>query len=264
MPLAVAGLARGAFAEAAEHALATGEGAARRGGRPPYAALATAYAGDLERARELHAAGPQSHDGPHRQCVPGAPTSPARSRARPGHLDEAESAVPPRRWSWPRRSGATFLVGVATVGLLAVLGTSGRVEDALRGYADVIGYFARTGNWTHLWTTLRNLAALLRRIGDDAPAAALDVAADHAPGAPAVQARAAAGRSARSRRARRRRRRAPSTTVLHPPLVPRGHFGRKSWPSPGAPLRGHLSQALTTSRRRRADSTNDSAPTHAV
>jgi hypothetical protein len=80
---------------------------------------------------------------------------------------------------------------VATVGLLAVLGTSGRVEDALRGYADVIGYFARTGNWTHLWTTLRNLAALLRRIGDDGPAAALDRAADHAPDAPAVQDRAA-------------------------------------------------------------------------
>jgi len=89
-----------------------------------------------------------------------------------------------------RRSGATFLVGVATVGLLAVLGTSGRVEDALRGYADVIGYFARTGNWTHLWTTLRNLAALLRRIGDDGPAAALDRAADHAPDAPAVRDRA--------------------------------------------------------------------------
>ena len=79
------------------------------------------------------------------------------------------------------------------MGLLAVLGTAGRVEDALRGYADVIDYFARTGNWTHLWTTLRNFAALLRRIGDDGTAAALDRAADHAPDAPAVRHRTAAG-----------------------------------------------------------------------
>ena len=111
-----------------------------------------------------------------------------------GHLEEAEAQYR-EAVELARRSGATFLVGVATVGLLAVLGTSGRVEDALRGYADVIGYFARTGNWTHLWTTLRNLAALLRRIGDDRAAAALDLAADHAPEAPAVQAGAAADRS---------------------------------------------------------------------
>jgi hypothetical protein len=33
---------------------------------------------------------------------------------------------------------------------------------------------------------LRNLAELLRRIGDDEPAATIDQAADHAPDAPAV------------------------------------------------------------------------------
>ena len=71
------------------------------------------------------------------------------------------------------------------VGLLAVLGDTGRVADALRGYRDVVDYFARTGNWTHLWTTLRNLAELLRRIGDHDPAAVLDAAADQAPDAPA-------------------------------------------------------------------------------
>jgi hypothetical protein len=85
-----------------------------------------------------------------------------------------------------RTSGATFLVGVATVGLLAVRATAGRVHDALRGYRDVIDYFARTGNWTHLWTTLRNLADLLRVLGDTEPATALDAAADQAPDAPAV------------------------------------------------------------------------------
>ncbi len=63
---------------------------------------------------------------------------------------------------------------------------AGRVHDALRGYREVIDYFARTGNWTHLWATLRNLADLLRRLGDDEPAALLDAAADQAPDAPAV------------------------------------------------------------------------------
>ena len=85
-----------------------------------------------------------------------------------------------------RTSGATFLVGVATVGLLTVRAAAGRVDDALRGYREVIGYFARTGNWTHQWTTLRNLADLLRTLGDDEPAALLDAAADRAPDAPAV------------------------------------------------------------------------------
>ena len=54
------------------------------------------------------------------------------------------------------------------------------------GYREVIDYFARTGNWTHLWATLRNLADLLRRLGDDEPAALLDAAADLAPDAPVV------------------------------------------------------------------------------
>jgi hypothetical protein len=85
-----------------------------------------------------------------------------------------------------RDAGATFLAGVATVGLVTTLGRSGRVPDALRGYRDVVDYFARTGNWTHLWTTLRNLADLLRRIGDPEPAALLEAAADRAPEASAV------------------------------------------------------------------------------
>ena len=90
-----------------------------------------------------------------------------------------------------RRSGATFLVGVATVGLLTVLTDAGRIADALRGYRDVVDYFARTGNWPHLWPALRNLADLLRRIGDPDVATVLDAAADHAPDAPAVTGRPA-------------------------------------------------------------------------
>jgi hypothetical protein len=72
------------------------------------------------------------------------------------------------------------------VGLLTVLADAGRIDDALREYRDVVDYFARTGNWPHLWTTLRNLADLLRRIGDSGPATVLDAGADRAPDAPTV------------------------------------------------------------------------------
>jgi tetratricopeptide (TPR) repeat protein len=85
-----------------------------------------------------------------------------------------------------RQSGATFLSGIASVGLVTALAAAGRVDDALRGYRDVIDYWAAAGNWTHLWVTLRNLAELLRRLGDDGPATLIDAAADRAPDAPAV------------------------------------------------------------------------------
>ena len=75
---------------------------------------------------------------------------------------------------------------MATVGLLAARAEAGQVHDALRGYREVIDYFARTGNWPHLWVTLRNLADLLQRLGDDEPAGLLRAAADQAPDAPAV------------------------------------------------------------------------------
>ena len=101
-----------------------------------------------------------------------------------GRRDRAEQHYV-RAIDLARTSGATFLVGVATVGLLAVRAAAGRVDEALGGYREVIDYFARTGNWTHQWTTLRNLADLLRRLGDDEPAALLDAAADRAPDAPA-------------------------------------------------------------------------------
>ena len=102
-----------------------------------------------------------------------------------GHVEVAEQQYV-RAIELARSSGATFMVGVANVGLLANRARAGRTHDALLGYRDVVDYFARTGNWTHLWVALRNLADLLRQIGDDEPAALLDAAADQAPDAPAV------------------------------------------------------------------------------
>ena len=198
VPLAVAALARGAFAEAVEHALAaaalrarresarhrrarhglrgrprTGPGAARAGARRR-GVTDDAFVERLRRRRD-------------RERRPGTPRRPKR------HYREAMDLA--------RRSGATFLVGVATVGLLTVLGTAGRVEDALRGYRDVVGYFARTGNWTHLWTTLRNLADLLRAARRRRDPRRSSTPPPTAPRTPPPCSRAAAGRSGASRRA---------------------------------------------------------------
>jgi tetratricopeptide (TPR) repeat protein len=85
-----------------------------------------------------------------------------------------------------RTTGATFIVGVASVGLQTRRAASGRTDEALRGYRQLIDYWSRTGNWNHQWTTLRNLADLLRRLDAHESATLLDAAADQAPDAPAL------------------------------------------------------------------------------
>ena len=70
-----------------------------------------------------------------------------------------------------RASAVTFLVGVASASLLSVQATTGQEREALAGYPDVIDYFSRTGNQAHLQAALRDLAALLDRLGDPEPAA---------------------------------------------------------------------------------------------
>ena len=81
-----------------------------------------------------------------------------------GHRERAEPHYV-RAVDLARGSGATFIVGVATVGLLAARAEAGQVDEALRGYREVVDYFARTGNWPHLWVTLHNLGDLLLRLG---------------------------------------------------------------------------------------------------
>lgn len=183
MSLSVADLARGAYGDAVAHALA----AAARGTQPRenlgIAALATAYAGDLTEARTLNDRGLADAASPSMRSWSAYVAGEIETCA--GHSELAEQHYL-RAIDLARTSGATFLVGVATVGLLAVRATAGRIHDALRGYRDVIDYFARTGNWTHQWVTLRNLADLLRQLDDNEPAALIDAAADRAPDAPAV------------------------------------------------------------------------------
>jgi predicted ATPase/DNA-binding SARP family transcriptional activator len=181
----VAALARGAHDEAVEHCL-LGEqaGPHPRHGFLGLAALASTYAGNLDEARALH-----------RRAVPAATGSPSTRgwveyyggeiENAAGHRAAAEEHYV-RAIALARTSGASFLLGVASVGLLSVRATAGRVHEALTGYREVIDHWAASGNWTHQWTTLRNLADLLRDLGDPEPAILIDAAADQAPDAPAV------------------------------------------------------------------------------
>jgi predicted ATPase/DNA-binding SARP family transcriptional activator len=181
-PLASAALARGVYADAIAPVVAAAERETRARQNLWLAALGAAYAGDLDQARTLNERG--SADAV-------SPTILAWRAYTAGEIESAAGQAEPaerhyvRAIELARTSGATFLVGVAMVGLLAVRATAGRTDDALRGYRKVIDYFDRTGNWTHQWTTLRNLADLLRKLGDDESAALLDAAADAAPDAPA-------------------------------------------------------------------------------
>jgi predicted ATPase len=183
LPLAWAHLARGEYAEVVEHCLASTVPTRRSSEGFGGAALATAYAGDLVGARVLNERGRAGAASPSMRAWIAYVSGEIESRAGENDLAERHyvGAI-----ELARRSGATFIVGIATVGLLTVRAAAGRVGDALRGYREVIGYFARTGNWTHLWATLRDLAGLLRSLGDDDPAALLVAAAAEAPDAPAA------------------------------------------------------------------------------
>jgi predicted ATPase/DNA-binding SARP family transcriptional activator len=180
--LSVTDLARGAFDDAVRHALAAAPLAPVPRENFGLAALATAYAGDPEAARPLNERGLVGAESPSMLSWGAYVTAEIDNVS--GRNDDAERHYL-RAIEHGRAAGATFLVSIATVGLLTVRARAGRVDEALRGYREVVDYFARTGNWTHLWATLRDLATLLRHLGDEEPAALIDAAADQAPDAPA-------------------------------------------------------------------------------
>ena len=234
-PLSVAELARGAHADVVEHALTAARLTTSPSETVGIAALATAYMGDLDRARDLNrralAAVASFSDDAWSSYVQGEIESAAgrRDLAERHYRHAVERA---------RHAGATFLVGVAMVGLQAELTRAGRVDDALSGYREVIDYFARTGNWTHQWTTIRNLADLLRRLGDAEPAALLDAAADRAPDAPTVTSHSTYGSPPRS-----------AAALIHKTRV--GRANGEPIPSAG-PDAGALGRAEVLDAARRA------------
>lgn len=131
----MAALARGAYAEVIEHSIAADAVASRPRGTLGIAALAAAYAGDLDQARELN---------DRMLAAAVSPTILAFGHYVAGEIDSAGSRGQLaedhyiRAIDLARTSGATFGVGVAGVGLLALRADTGRIDDALRGCQDVI------------------------------------------------------------------------------------------------------------------------------
>lgn len=168
-----------------EHYTAAAELANRPTPAYGMAALGAAYAGDLVRARRLNARQQEMAVSPGMRAI-GAYVDGEieNSTGRPERAEQHYTTA----IDLARTAGATFVVGVASVGLLTALTAAGRGQDALRGYRELVDYWARAGNWTHQWVTLRNLGQLLRTLGDDGAADLLETAADHAPDAPAVSA----------------------------------------------------------------------------
>lgn len=174
-------MSSGDFAGVIEHTAA----AALVAGRPTIdvglAALASVYAGDLDRATGFH---------DRMAAVAVSPTMRGFAAYIAGEIDNAAGRPDRAEESYTsaldlaRTSGATFLVGITSVGLVTARAAAGRVGDALVGYREVIDYWQAAGNWTHQWVTLRNLADLLAALGDPEPAALLRAAADQAPDAP--------------------------------------------------------------------------------
>lgn len=181
--LALAELSRGAYGAAAEHALAAAPLAVDPSENLGIAGLALAYAGALDQAR---AARDRMSDAAASPTMLGfAAYVGGEIDNLAGHPDRAEAHYE-RSIDLARSSGASFLVAIAAVGLLTVRVDGGHIREALYGYRDLIDYWERSGNWTQQWVTLRNLAQLLRQLGDEEPAALLDAAAKNSPDAPAA------------------------------------------------------------------------------
>jgi predicted ATPase/DNA-binding SARP family transcriptional activator len=181
--LSLSALGRGDHADVVDHALAAAAHAPDPSENLGVAALGALYARDLDRARALHARMSEVAVSPTLRAFAAYVAGEIHSAA--GHPERSEDQYA-RAIDLARLSGATFVTGIASVGLQTLRASAGRTDDALRGYRDLIDYWSRTGNWNHQWTTLRNLANLLRQLGDHEPATLLDDAADHAPDASTV------------------------------------------------------------------------------
>ena len=181
--LGIVALLQGEFAKCEElelRAAAVGT-RDRSGAYLPTAALGMIYAGNEARARELlararevcAASGSRSDYAFLRYCE-------GELLAR-GDLDAAIAAYE-EAIDVARSVDASFVEGVATVGLVSVWGRSGRLVEALGGYRWLIDYWRRAGHWTQMWTTMRNLAGTLAAAGQSPCAALLLAAAEHAEG----------------------------------------------------------------------------------
>ncbi len=143
------------------------------------AALAAHYGGDDERARDLLARARVTltrHGSPSNQAFAVYTAAEMAAGTDPDHAVELYGEA----IALARSVGATFVDGVASVGLVRLWGASGRTRAALEGYRTLLPDWRRSGHWTQVWTTLRNLAILLSSAGQPEAAVTLLAAADGA------------------------------------------------------------------------------------
>ncbi len=89
-------------------------------------------------------------------------------------MDPGRAVEPYRRAvSFADSAGATFVEGIALVGLASLLGRSGDPSTALPLFRSIVDRWRQMGVWTHQWTTLRNLVQLLVKEGSWEEAAVL-------------------------------------------------------------------------------------------
>ncbi len=80
-----------------------------------------------------------------------------------------------------RRLGDRYLTGVALVSAASVLSRHGEPTEAAALFGDVVEHWRQAGDWTHQWTTIRNVTDLLTRMHRDDAAAVLLGALDVRP-----------------------------------------------------------------------------------
>ncbi len=82
--------------------------------------------------------------------------------------------------------GNQFVRGVALVSACSARGRTADPHAAIRPFRETVDHWSRAGDWTHQWTTLRNLVEVLTRVGADEAAAVVLAATATASSAPPV------------------------------------------------------------------------------
>jgi predicted ATPase len=162
------------------------------------AAFATAYAGDVDRARDLVAqARSLASERKSPTCIAWAAYATGEIEFVAGSGNHGEWLA--RAIEIARTVGSDFTLGVAQVTLASSLAASGDLVGAATTYHRLIDHWLRTGSWTQQWTTLRNAAVLLE---PHAPTVALAIilAAELDPFSPALSVEARDELDAVSRR----------------------------------------------------------------
>jgi tetratricopeptide (TPR) repeat protein len=102
------------------------------------------------------------------ECL--ADTDPTRA------IERTERAV-----ELARACDAWFVEGVARLTVTSLRARHGDAAAALPAFDELLRHWERSGSWTQQWTTLRNLAELLVRLGADEAAVMVASAAEERP-----------------------------------------------------------------------------------